>query len=419
MVSMSFQSSLARPAQDSKAVAATSADLGYDCEVVRDLRGLEALASAWDDLHTRCGRGAHVFQSFNWNWHWARHFLSGPDCNVELAVVCLRKTGALVGLWPLCVVRHPGLRVIHWMGEPVSQYGDVLLDPAHAAAGAMAYGWARAITLLQADALHIRKVRADATTLPWLQTHRAHVTQREEAPYLDFTGTSDFDTYEERYSSKSRKNRRRLFRRLQGMGEVRFEHLVSGPQAREAALEAIVLKRRTLDETGRLSMALHDPRFAAFFADAAEAASHPCGCRVTRMTVDGRHVASSIDINFRGHRAAHIIVHEPEFAACGPGLHMVEDWARTAHAEGMTQLDLLAPAHSYKWDWADSSIAVNDYALATSLKGRVFVGYLAHVRPGLKAMAERVAQWQCQRRKAQCGSAEATAARPADGQGRP
>jgi CelD/BcsL family acetyltransferase involved in cellulose biosynthesis len=203
---------------------------------------------------------------------------------------------------------------------------------------------------------------------------------------------------------------------LQGLGEVRFEHFVSGPQAREAALEAIALKRRTLDDTGRLSMALHDPRFAAFFADAAEAASHPCGCRVTRLTVDGRHVASSIDINAGGHRAAHIIVHEPEFGGCGPGLHMVEDWARTAHADGMTQLDLLAPAHSYKWDWADSSIAVNDYALATSLKGRLFVGYLAHARPRLKAMAERVAQWQCQRRKGRAG--EADTARPGESEGR-
>ena len=358
------------------------------------------MAPAWDDLHARCGRGAHVFQSFNWNWHWARHFL-GKDCNAELAVVCLRKHGQLIGIWPLRVVRHAGLRIVHWMGEPVSQYGDVLLDPAHATPGTLAFGWARAIGLLDADALHIRKVRADAITLPWLQMYRAHVTQREEAPYLDFTGSTDFDSHDERHSAKWRKNRRRLFRRLQGLGEVRFEHFTEGRAAREAALEAIALKRRTLDDTGRLSMALHDPRFAAFFADAAEAASHPCGCRVTRMTVDGRLVGSSIDVTFNGHRAAHIIVHDPEFAACGPGLHLIEDWARTAIADGMTQLDLLAPAHGYKWDWADGSIAVNDYVLATSLKGQLFLGYIAHLRPRLKALAERVAQWRCERRKAQ------------------
>lgn len=417
MVSMSFQSVLACPAEDAPADRAALAGPAFHCEVVRDLESLEAIAPAWNDLHTRCGHSAHVFQSFNWNWHWVRHFLSTPSCNAELAVVCLRKDGVLIGIWQLCVVRHPGLRVIHWMGEPVSQYGDVLLDPAHASAGALAYGWARAIELLRADALHIRKVRADAIVLPWLQMRRALVTHWSEAPYLDFTGTSDFATYEERYSAKSRKNRRRLFRRLQGMGEVRFEHFVSGRLAREAALEAIALKRQTLDDTGRLSIALHDPRFAAFFADAAEAVSHPCGCRVTRMTVDGRLVASSIDVNFRGHRAAHIIVHAPEFAACGPGLHLVEDWARTAHAEGMTQLDLLAPAHSYKWDWADSSIAVNDYALATSVKGRLFVSYLAHARPRLKALAERFAHWRCQHRKSNCGQG-AAAGSPGEGQGR-
>lgn len=412
---MSFQSSLACPAEDMLAVPSTFAALGFTCEVVRDIHGLEAIAPEWNDLHARCGRGPHVFQSFNWNWHWARHFTGDPGCNTDIAVVCLRKGGVLAGLWPLRLVRHPGLRVIHWIGEPVSQYGDVILDPALAGSSAMAYGWAQAIALLGADALHIRKVRADATTLPWLQMRRAFVTQRSEAPYLDFTGTPDFDTYEERYSAKSRKNRRRLFRRLQGMGEVRVEHFDSGPQARAAALEAIALKRRTLDDSGRLAVALNDPRFAAFFADAAEAGSHPCGCRVSRMTAGGRHVASSIDINFGGHRAAHIIVHAPEFAACGPGLHMVEDWARTAHADGMAQLDLLAPAHSYKWDWADSSIAVNDYALATSLKGRAFVGYLAHVRPRLKALAEHVTQWRCARRKCQGDGAAAEGSHGCDG----
>jgi CelD/BcsL family acetyltransferase involved in cellulose biosynthesis len=256
------------------------------------------------------------------------------------------------------------------------------------------------VTLLRADALHLRKVRADAITHGWLQKHRAHVTQREEAPYLDFTGTPDFEAYETRYSAKSRKNRRRLLRRLQGYGEVRLEHFTSGPEARAAAIEAIELKRRTLDDNGRIALALKDPRFAAFFADAAEGASHTCGCRVTRMTAGGRHVASCIDVNFRGHRAAHIIVHEPEFASCGPGLHLVEDWARTAHAEGFAQLDLLAPAHTYKWDWADGAIAVNDYARATTLKGRLFVAYLTHARPHLKALAERYVLNRRARRRA-------------------
>lgn len=401
MVAMSFQPTSACPAEVCTDTF-TPAALGYACDVVRDLEGLEAIAGEWDSLHARCGRGSHVFQSFNWNWHWTRHFLGKPGCNSELGAVCVRKDGMLVGIWPLRVVRHPGLRVIHWMGEPVSQYGDVLVDPAHASATLLAYGWSQAIAALRADALHIRKVRADANTLPWLQMRRALVTQREEAPYLDLSATPDFATYEERYSAKSRKNRRRLFRRLQGMGEVRIEHFTSGPQARAAALEAIDLKRRTLDNSGRLSMALHDPRFAAFFADTAEAASHPCGCRVTRMTAGDRHVASTIDISFRGHRAAHIIVHAPEFATCGPGLHMVEDWARTAHAEGLSRLDLLAPGHSYKWDWADSSIAVNDYALAITRKGAVFVGYLARMRPRLKALAEHFAHWRCQRRKPAC-----------------
>ena len=409
MVAMSYQSSEAGPQRNAFVPHVALAHLDLSCDVVRDLAAFELLAPEWTALHERCGLGHHVFLSFNWNWHWARHYLSSPDCNSELGIVCLRSKGALIGIWPLRLVRHPGMHVIHWMGEPVSQYGDVLIDPAYRTASVLDYGWARAIAALRADALHVRKVRADANTLAWLQIRRAHVTQRDEAPYLDLASAPDFATYEERYSCKARKNRRRLLRRLCGMGEVRIEHFTSGPEARAAALEAITLKRRTLDDSGRLAVALNDPRFSAFFADAAEGASHPCGCRVTRMTVDGRHVASTIDINFNGHRAGHIIVHAPEFASCGPGLHMVEDWARSGIEDGMTQLDLLAPAHDYKWDWADSAIAVNDYALATSLRGRMFVRYLAHGRPRLKALAERYTRWRSAHRS---HSGRATAAAP-------
>ena len=32
----------------------------------------------------RAGASAQVFQTFNWNWHWANHYLGKPYDEVEL-----------------------------------------------------------------------------------------------------------------------------------------------------------------------------------------------------------------------------------------------------------------------------------------------------------------------------------------------
>ncbi len=359
--------------------------------VVRTRSGFDSLEDKWNDLFARCASGRHVFQSFNWNWHWANAYLAA---DAELAVMAMYRADKLVALWPLVLARLPALRLIEWMGAPVSQYGDVLIDPAEDQALILQRGWDVIGQDLRVDALHLRKVRADANVRPLLQGHQATEMLANDAPYLDIASAPDFATYETRYSAKARKNRHRLARRLAEMGEVVIEHLSDDAEAARAAHEAVALRRQTLAETGRVSPALREPRYAAFFAQAASGAK-PCGCRVTRFRVGGRLAASAIDVTAHGHRAAHIIAHDPAFDACGPGMLMVEDWVRTACADGIATLDLLAPAHGYKWDWADGSVGVCDYVLPVSAKGRLLAEpYLARVRPRIKEAVEKFAAWR-------------------------
>lgn len=369
--------------------------VALSAEVVTSKSGLEALKGDWNDLFQRCGRGRHVFQTFNWNWHWANHFLGGDTCDCNLAIVTVRREGRLVALWPLMVVRRFGLRIAKWMGEPVTQYGDALIDPAEDAAEIFARSWAVISHGLDAHALHLRKMRADALALPLIQKTRAALTAREEAPYLDLASAPNFATYEQRYSAKARKNRRRLARRLADLGPVTTQTISGGTAARAAALEAIALKRHSLRATGRVSPALDDPRFAAFFADAAEGRDHPCGCRVSRLLVGEQLVASTIDVTGNGTCAAHLIVHDAQFDACGGGTLMTEQWIRAASNDGFAVFDFLAPAHGYKREWADGTMTVSDYAMATSPIGVLVVAvYYARLRSRVKAAVERAARWK-------------------------
>ena len=311
-------------------------------------------------------------------------------------------------LWPLVAERVAGLEVLRWMGEPVSQYGDILAEASPETPQIMRQAWRYIATGLGADAILLRKVRADATVAPLLRELELRRTAVAEAPFLDLASAADFAEYEQRYSAKARKNRRRLLRRLEERGAVVVERHTSGEQARAAALEAIALKRAWLETTGRLSPALADRRFAAFFADAAEGRGRPAGCGVSVLKSNGETAGIAIDVTCAGRRAAHVIVHDPRLDAFSPGTLLLQEWIRGASADAIATFDLLAPAYAYKSDWADRAVAVADFALGLTLPGRAYVYvYLGALRQRLKAAAEAVSSglaWLRPRLSAKLGS---------------
>jgi CelD/BcsL family acetyltransferase involved in cellulose biosynthesis len=362
--------------------------------VVSERSAFDALEPEWNDLFRRSGRDTQLFQTFNWNWHWANHYLGTRSGERRaLAIIAVRSNGRLVMLWPLVRERTAGLDVLRWMGEPVSQYGDVLAETTPDTPEYMRQAWQFICTQLGADAVVLRKVRADAVVAPLMRELGLQPTAVEEAPCLDLGSASDFATYEQRYSAKARKNRRRLMRRLQEHGAVAVERYTGGNAARAGALEAIALKRAALNASGRLSPALADRRFAAFFADAADGGVRPAGCGVTMLKSNGETVGVAIDVTCGTRRAAHIIVHDARMDGFSAGTLLLQEWIRGACADAIATFDLLAPAYDYKSDWADRAVGVQDFALGLSLAGRVYAhGFLGILRPRLKATAEAVSQ---------------------------
>lgn len=374
--------------QHSGAEAQTS---GLTLQVVSERAAFDALEPEWNDLFQRAGRDTQLFQSFNWNWHWANHYLPAGGRR-SLAIVTARRHGRLVLVWPLVAERMAGLEVLHWMGEPVSQYGDVVAEAGPGTAAVMREAWEFIATRLGADAIILRKVRADAAIAPLLGELGLRRTLVAEAPYLDLASAPDFAAYEQRYSAKARKNRRRLMRRLEERGPVKVERHSLGPRARAAAVQAVGLKRAQLASSGRPAPAMADERFAAFFADVAEGRDRPAGCGMTVLTANGETAGVGVDVSFGGRRAAHILVHDTRLDGCGAGVLLTQEWIRAASAEGIATFDFLAPAHDYKMDWADGATAVEDFAHGLTLAGRAYVDvYLHFLRKRLKAAAEALA----------------------------
>ncbi|MEQ1714538.1 MAG: GNAT family N-acetyltransferase [Hyphomicrobium sp.] len=361
-------------------------------ELVTERGQFDALEADWTALFSRAGKSSQVFQTFNWNWHWANHYLScapGGIPGLKLAIVTARRAGKLVIIWPLVSERMRGITQIFWMGEPVSQYGDVLIDDIPDSLDALRAGWRFLKSHAKGDIVRLRRVRADAAVAPLMAEIGALASNQQTAPYLDLASAETFDAYEQRYSSKARRNRRRHLRRLEEQGEVQFSRLHGGAAARDLAEQALKLKAEWLADRGLVSHAIGDARMTRFFAAAAEAATHPVDCVVSSLKAQGETAALDVSFACKGRMAVHVIVFNLKYEKAGVGSLLLEQSIRDAYAEGTTTIDLMAPGDNYKLDWADASIDVTDWSRPLTIAGHTYARiYLGLVRGQVKkAMA--------------------------------
>jgi CelD/BcsL family acetyltransferase involved in cellulose biosynthesis len=93
-------------------------------ETVTHTGALTALAAPWHELWQRCA-DATPFQSPEWAIAWWRHFGHGGLWTLVLRDADRR----IVGIAPLYLHNHDGIRTVRLIGAGLSDYLDVLADP--------------------------------------------------------------------------------------------------------------------------------------------------------------------------------------------------------------------------------------------------------------------------------------------------
>jgi CelD/BcsL family acetyltransferase involved in cellulose biosynthesis len=370
-----------------RSTARTAAVLDWD--LIDSVAGFERIEAEWVDLHHRVAPPAgKVFLTYNWNWHWCRHYLS--EGGSRLAVVVGRHEGAVVSIWPMVTQRRAGLRVATFMGLPVSQYGEVLIDRTDPRSGAwLKQGWDFVRNRIGADLVLLRKVRDDSAAGALMRELAVPRDNEQFAPFIDLAGEADFESFDQRYSGKDRKNRRRKRRRMEETGTVDC-HRVVGSAERIAAIDvAMTRKRNWLKQQGLVSTAVTDERFDAFFRDCASSTERPGGVEIVELTVDGKPVASKITVSDSDYRGLHFTSYDPAAEKFSPGILILETMIEEAIAEGITTFDFMAPAAPYKMEWTDRTVGIADYAVSIGLLGWLYQeAYLHTVRPRLQKLAK-------------------------------
>jgi CelD/BcsL family acetyltransferase involved in cellulose biosynthesis len=346
-----------------------------------------ALQGDWDALFARAALPHQVFQCHSVLRHWMRHYL---DERTGLRVVTARQAGRLVMAWPLVRERRFGLVSLRFMGVPVAQFGDVLVERSGDEAALLQAGW-DAVAQLGADLLELRKLRADSVLASSGLVSRAVVRERLDAPFADLARRVGTDGPSPAYASRERSNHRRRLRRLSERGAIDFTMAAPGTQAAELVAAAVAMKQAALLRHGVLAPTISDPRFAAFFRGLAGDAAGGSPLRIAIISCDGEPIGLDLSLDCKGTSFGHVIATHPGHERGGVGGLLVYHSFACARARGSVVFDLLAPADAYKLEHADGMTEVTDRVLPLSWRGRLAVASgLQNWRPLLKRTLRRL-----------------------------
>jgi len=356
-------------------------------DIVDGMAAFLALREEWDALFERAAGPHQVFQSHAVLRHWAAHYL---DARTSLSIVTLRREGRLAMVWPLIRQRRLGLTTLRFMGIPVAQFGDVLMERSADETVLLRAGW-RGVGSLGADLFEARKLRSDSTLALSGLLADGSCSERIEAPFADLVRRVGPDGPSQAYATRERSNHRRRLRRLAERGPLAFDTVPPGTEAATLAIEAVAMKQIALERHGIIAPAISDPRFALFFRDLAGDATGGSPLRIAVIRCAGQPIGIDLSLDCKGTSFGHVIATHPDHERGGVGGILIHHSFAMAKSRGSTVFDLLGPADAYKHEHADGMTEVSDLVLPLSPKGRILCGLgVQRLRPALKSAAKRL-----------------------------
>ena len=276
---------------------------------------------------------AQAFQGFDWNWHWCNHYLrraeredaaspSSPAGATAASSWCGRSSRARVA----------GLLQLTWMGDPVSQYGDILAEKS-------------------ADALDAAARRLGAPPRrhqPRSRLAAARARGRDDRPAHRRAGCASPRSGAPPLTRAARTPRTALRRAIAGampprrLAKLGDRHASSSrpamPRPAPPASIAIGWKRGQLLERGTLSPAVADPRFAASSPTCSPIRRWSSACRAVALECDGTPAAASILVACKDYIAGHVVAFDPAFEKASVGMLLLEGIMAKAFSEGFAVL---------------------------------------------------------------------------------
>lgn len=321
---------------------------GFVAEVERACAAWRALAAEWDELYG-ASRRATPFQAHGWlNSWWGAYGRPG-----RLHLVLVRDgAGRLVAAAPLYRRVRWGVRVLTPLGGAISDFHDVLVAEDHLEPGQVPAVISAMADCLRSsrdwDVLDLPEVRPGAAGELLHRSWPGPRWQTESSTCMELRDPT-FDDLLERLSGKRAGEVRRRLRRADELGLVATD---VAPDDVEEAVAALI-RLHTQQWTGRGINPEHlRPRFAQHIGGALATMVRERQAGLTRIQLDGREVAVTVDLVGHSMVCGYLMGVAPElYRKTDVTAYVLREAMQRTSAAGLSTFSMLRGRESYKQRW--------------------------------------------------------------------
>ena len=298
------------------------------------------LEREWEQLAERSG--ASPFHRPGWMRAWSSAFGNG-----NLRLLALRRSGELSALLPLQVGRGRLKSPTNWHTPTFGPIADRPEDVNELLAG---------LFDLEARSIDLSLLELEDGTLD-LALEAARGARRVVAarpltrsPWVPLEGS--WEDYERRLSKNRRKGLRQRRRKLEELGNVTVEIEMGDSRLDELLEQALVLEASGWK--GRRGTAIGSrPETRSFYTQVARWAAERGWLRLAFLRLDGAPIAFDLSLERGPVRYSLKAGHALAYARYGPGVLLLYELLKDAHAAGLERFELLGHEDDFKLGWTD------------------------------------------------------------------
>ena len=348
----------------------------------------------WCDLDNRSTADLVWFQSYDWCFNWM--CLHGGKQQPH--VLMLIEHGKAVAVLPLMKsYMHLGMRVLRILGEPHSQYGNVLTETGELTSQQKRLLETALFAAKTFDGLVCNFV-PEGSALQKLMGNFSRMARLDnQSLAVDLKPFASAAAYQTSLSKNLSKNLKRRRKHLEELGTLQFSVLRPTEAGyAEAIARCMEMKQQWLIETGRLGLGLQQSGHTAFLKSIPQHFRSGDGPLAFVLTLAGKAIAIELGFLQRGHYYSYMGAFDWSLRQQAPGRLQMHETIGWLIGQGAHCMDLLANPSDYKREMASRSLPLASYALSHNLRGAAYASLWAGwVKPQLKsALAAIPERWR-------------------------
>lgn len=340
-------------------------------EIVNETSDFAALSTEWEDLV--CQTPATIFQTFDWQFLWWKHFGSRPEHH--LFVLIFRSQGRLVGIAPFFIqstsflhftifrrlkllgsglLSHPS-PLLSLERQGPSDYLDIVAAPGYEAAVSKAFVTVLCSELYLWDEIELQNIPGKGListyVLPMIEPEGYSITKTEEDVCPMIALPKSLEEYFLSLRHSVRRNLRYVYRGYLENKEFQIEDIVAGGNARGGVQVLSQLHQKRWNAVGYPGL-FSDARFGPFAEEVAQVLANKGRLWFKILRRDGKAIAANFVFRFKNRFYTYMSGFDRDSGSSsgnsGAGTSLVLLAVADAIKNGIDEIDLGRGTEPYK-----------------------------------------------------------------------